>query len=244
MTLSVRNVCKKVRSGRGKVQLFDGLNVEVGPGDRTALFGGAGAGKSAVLNLMTGSLEPDTGRVERHGFISWPLPGAPFVSKDLTGATNVRFLARLYDLDEDEYLDRVLRLTDVSHLLNDRIVYWPKLLKSEFQSALGWCLNFDTYLFDGRFAAGSKGFITSFKKELAAMEPHKSLFIATEDPRQVTSFCTQAYVLYNQQAVHFPVLEEGIAFFTAINDTKGVVNEEEQEDLESDDDDDPAAFVL
>ncbi|MEO7351875.1 MAG: ABC-F family ATP-binding cassette domain-containing protein [Marmoricola sp.] len=51
---------------RGEKRLLEHATWRLGPGDRVGIVGVNGAGKSSVLQLVGGSLEPDTGRV-KHG---------------------------------------------------------------------------------------------------------------------------------------------------------------------------------
>lgn len=52
-----------VRIGQGKQDLFSDLNLVVNAGDRLALVGRNGAGKSTMLRVMSGSLPPDDGQI-------------------------------------------------------------------------------------------------------------------------------------------------------------------------------------
>jgi len=47
----------------GAFTLFDGISFQVNPGDRIALVGRNGAGKTTILNLIAGLQSPDEGRV-------------------------------------------------------------------------------------------------------------------------------------------------------------------------------------
>jgi macrolide transport system ATP-binding/permease protein len=60
--------------------VFDGVDVDVAPGQRLGLVGENGSGKSTLLRLLAGEEEPDAGRVERPadtGFLYQELPHAP-----------------------------------------------------------------------------------------------------------------------------------------------------------------------
>ena len=48
----------------GGKQLLDQVTWRIGPGDRLGLVGVNGAGKTTLLRLLTGRLEPDTGKVQ------------------------------------------------------------------------------------------------------------------------------------------------------------------------------------
>ncbi len=47
--------------------VFDGVTVGVNDGDRIGIVGRNGEGKSSLLGLLTGQIEPDSGRVTRRG---------------------------------------------------------------------------------------------------------------------------------------------------------------------------------
>ncbi len=53
-----------VTKGYGDRTLIDNFTYEFGPGDRIGIIGGNGAGKSTLMNIVTGRLEPDSGKVE------------------------------------------------------------------------------------------------------------------------------------------------------------------------------------
>jgi ATP-binding cassette subfamily F protein uup len=48
----------------GGKRLFDGLDFQLGPGDRLGLLGPNGSGKTTLLRLLAGELEPDAGTVK------------------------------------------------------------------------------------------------------------------------------------------------------------------------------------
>ncbi|WP_165856943.1 ABC transporter ATP-binding protein [Marinobacter sp. JSM 1782161] len=62
-----RQLVKRFRSAAGAVPVFDGLDLELAPGESLALMGRSGSGKSTLLNLLCG-LEPlDAGELSLFG---------------------------------------------------------------------------------------------------------------------------------------------------------------------------------
>ena len=59
--LTLENLAKRYRPDRPAV--FEGLNLELRPGEYLAIMGESGVGKSTLLNLLAGLDRPDAGRV-------------------------------------------------------------------------------------------------------------------------------------------------------------------------------------
>ena len=92
--------------GRRKM-VIDDLNLTLPTGKSLALLGRNGAGKSTLLQMVAGTMRPDSGRIVSEGTISWPVGLGGAVHRDLTGAQNIRFIARVYGVDTNQLMDFV-----------------------------------------------------------------------------------------------------------------------------------------
>ena len=92
--------------GRRKL-VADRLNAVFPTGASVGLLGRNGAGKSTLLRMIAGTALPSSGRIVSDGTISWPVGFAGSFHPDLTGAQNVRFVARIYGVDTDALVDYV-----------------------------------------------------------------------------------------------------------------------------------------
>src|ERR1044071_5428019 len=61
--IRAQNLTKTYRSGDADLVIFDGLNLEVRAGERLALVGESGAGKSSLLHLLGGLDRPSSGTI-------------------------------------------------------------------------------------------------------------------------------------------------------------------------------------
>jgi putative ABC transport system ATP-binding protein len=60
-------VSKSYGSGSSKLDVLNGLNLDLPEGETTSLVGRSGTGKSTLLSLIAGLMRPDTGRISIGG---------------------------------------------------------------------------------------------------------------------------------------------------------------------------------
>jgi NitT/TauT family transport system ATP-binding protein len=65
--LTVENVSKRFRTGRGEVHALDRVSLNVREGEFVCMVGPSGCGKSTLLNIVAGLEKPDEGQVLADG---------------------------------------------------------------------------------------------------------------------------------------------------------------------------------
>ena len=102
-----QNLCKSFVVRGSKRVIVDDITLTIPSGVCVGLLGRNGAGKSTMMSLIAGTQEPDSGTIWSDGTISWPVGFRGSFHGELTGAQNVRFVARVYGVDTDELTDFV-----------------------------------------------------------------------------------------------------------------------------------------
>ncbi|MBQ2249343.1 MAG: ATP-binding cassette domain-containing protein, partial [Clostridia bacterium] len=73
--LEIKNVCKTFNAGTvNEKRVFDGLSLTLEEGDFVTVIGGNGAGKSTMLNIVSGAYTPDEGSISIDGVDVTRLP--------------------------------------------------------------------------------------------------------------------------------------------------------------------------
>ncbi len=112
LVLDVHDLHKTVAVGfrRRKVEILNGVDLEVRDGDVFGLLGPNGAGKTTTLKVVLGLMRPTSGSVSlgvdglaELGY----LPENPYFYEYLTGSEFLRFCARLFSLGARERDERV-----------------------------------------------------------------------------------------------------------------------------------------
>src|SRR3954447_24940828 len=60
-------VAKNIKKHYGGVRALDGVDLEIRPGEVHALLGANGAGKSTMVKVLVGALQPTAGPLEING---------------------------------------------------------------------------------------------------------------------------------------------------------------------------------
>jgi capsular polysaccharide transport system ATP-binding protein len=214
MSIELRNVTKRIRMGHIKLT-YTGLDLTIPDGARMALLGRKEAGLDAIVNLVCAADAPDKGGVTRTQSISWPIPGASFLSKHLTLAANARFIARLYETDEEAFVARVYETGQFGDWMNTRMDEIPTEMRSLFCFLIGALLPFDHYIFTG-LNVGPKegrGRITELVGDLAQ---RAGIVLVGQDAKSAEALCTTAYVFNEGTATYYDDMEAAIEHFSSI----------------------------
>lgn len=128
--LTFENVKKRYGAGTSAITALDGLSLTVAPGEVLGLLGPNGAGKSTAVNLATGVIAPDAGRVRIADYGS-PVepstrhrigvaPQALALYDRLSAEENLSFFGQLYGLTGSRLEARVTSSLDFVGLVDRR----------------------------------------------------------------------------------------------------------------------------
>ncbi len=201
MTIEFKSVTKKVRLGAVKVT-YENLNIRIEEKARIALIGTKEAGVESIASLICAADAPDKGAIRRTHSISWAIPSTPHVHKHHPLISSARFLARLYEVDEKDYLARVLEMADIGDAVNLRADQCPKEKSSRFFFSAGVCLPFEQYILTG-VNVGGKDDKERFAEIVEGLGRKAGILLVTQDVKAAQRFCTEAYVFDKGQATYF-----------------------------------------
>ncbi|SLN68778.1 ABC transporter ATP-binding protein [Roseisalinus antarcticus] len=197
--------------------VIDNLNLELPTGKSLGLLGRNGAGKSTLLQIIAGTLAPDTGRVVTDGTISWPVGFGGSFHRELTGAQNVRFVARVYGVDSDQLIAFVENFAEIGQHFNMPVRSYSAGMKARLIFGLSMGVKFDTYLIDEVTAVGDANFNRKSKAIFRERVKDASAIMVSHQMRQVKQFCDTGIVLNDGRLEYYEDLDEAIARHEAIN---------------------------
>ncbi|MBA4162065.1 MAG: ATP-binding protein [Novosphingobium sp.] len=211
------NVSKRFRTRSGTHTVLDGVSLHLERGDALGICGHNGAGKSTLLKLIAGIEQPSSGTVTRSGSVSWPIGYASAFQSSLTGADNVRFIARIYDRPIKETLDFVDQFAELGSYLAMPIRTYSSGMMARLAFAASLAVDFDCYLVDEITAAGDARFRQRCEDALMARRESGTLVMVSHDPWTLRQYCTTGAVVGDGRAVLFETIDEAIDRHFAIN---------------------------
>lgn len=195
---------------KGYKVLFDNISVTFPTGRSVALLGRNGTGKSTLLEIIAGSVEPTTGRVVSDGAVSWPVGFGGSFHRDMTGAQNIRFIARIYGVDTDELLKFVADFAELGQHFHMPVRSYSSGMKSRLTFGASMGIRFDTYLVDEVTSVGDAAFRQHSAEVFHARMADSSAIMVSHSMGQVRSMCNAGAVLENGTMTWFDDLDEAI----------------------------------
>ncbi|WP_299628651.1 ABC transporter ATP-binding protein [uncultured Tateyamaria sp.] len=193
--------------GKRKI-VIDNLNTTLPSGRSLGLLGLNGAGKSTLMQIIAGTMHSDSGRVISDGSISWPVGFAGSFHGDLTGAQNVRFIARIYGVDTEALVDFVEDFAELGTHFNAPVRTYSSGMKSRLTFGTSMGVQFDTYLIDEVTAVGDAAFRKKSQEVFLARMEHASAILVSHEMGQMRNFCDAGIVLHQGR----------LSFFEDVND--------------------------
>ena len=210
------NLTKSFRLKGERKVVIDNLNLTLPAGKSLALLGRNGAGKSTLLQIIAGTMRPDHGRVVSDGTISWPVGLGGSFHRELTGAENVRFIARIYGVDTDDLVNFVDDFAELGKFYHMPVRSYSSGMKSRLTFGASMGIRFDTYLVDEVTAVGDRAFKRKSRAVFADRMKHSSAIMVNHSMNQVRQFCNAGLVLERGRIRYFEDLEAAIAVHEAM----------------------------
>ncbi len=202
---------KRFRSKAGTKVIARNINLEIPSGVSMALMGRNGTGKSTLLDMIGGLVRPDRGRIVTSGTVSWRVGYAGSFHRDLTGAQNVRFIARVYGVDTDELCDFVEDFAELGHHFNAPVRHYSSGMRSRLAFGVSIGIPFDTYLVDEVTSVGDAAFKLKSREVFEARMESAGAVVVSHSTSQLKKLCQCGAILENGKLTFFDSIDDAIA---------------------------------
>lgn len=213
--IRLENVSKSYWSRGAEKCVADGISFVVPERGAIALIGRNGAGKSSLLKLISGQMQPDAGRVLVRGSVSWPVGFAGSFHGEMTGAQNARFVARIHGIESDRLVAIVAGIAGLGAQYRQPFRTYSTGMKARLAFAVSMAIDFDTLLIDEVTSVGDAAFRERSEAMLMDRLQTRSAVIVSHNLPLLQRLCDSAVVLENGRARLFDDVGAAIAHHRA-----------------------------
>jgi capsular polysaccharide transport system ATP-binding protein len=209
--IELRDLCMSYYSDGYRQVIADNINAVFPKGKSVALLGRNGAGKSSLLKIIAGTMEPDSGEVLSDGTISWPVGFAGSFHPELTGAQNIRFIARVYGVDTEELVDFVDDFAELGPHYHMPVRSYSSGMRARLAFGMSMGIDFDTYLVDETMATGDAAFRAKSTRYFRDRLANRGAIVVSHGVKILMDICDAGAVLEGGKLWYYPSIRDAIA---------------------------------
>lgn len=180
---------------QAKNLLLDVSKFELFSGDRVAITGPNGSGKTSLLRLMAGTYSPTRGMMIRQGEVSSFLDLSAGMSPNLTGYENLMLKFRLMGSSKAEAIQLTresLQFAELEREAQKPLRHYSSGMKTRLAFSSLINLSADIILLDEWLSVGDVGFRTKAESALQdIIGRSKALVVATHSQKLIDSICNR-----------------------------------------------------
>jgi ABC-type polysaccharide/polyol phosphate transport system ATPase subunit len=204
------------------LQALKGINLNLADGDRVALIGSNGAGKSSLLKVMAGIYPPTAGNIFIDGRIGALLTTGLGMRDDVSGYENIDFCLLLQGVRPEDLPERraeVVAFSELGEYLDLNVGVYSSGMRVRLAFAISTSLEPDVLLIDEVFGAGDVGFMRKARARMTTLISKTNLLVfASHSADLVEQFCNKAVWLDNGEVREFgPVAAVNSAYLLSMS---------------------------
>jgi len=199
------------------IRALNRITLSLRPGDKLALLGHNGAGKSTMLRLLSGVYEPSGGRARINGRVATLLDLSMGMDFELTGRQNVILRAIFLGMNYVQARNLVPEIAEFSELgdyldLPMRTYSSGMVLRLAF--GVSTAIQPDIILMDEMISVGDAEFAAKARARLDRMLSAARIFVlASHDTATLRQYCNRAVWLKEGQIVADGPIEDVLTAF-------------------------------
>ena len=221
--IALDHVTKYFWTKQGKRYILKDVTLTI-PDGNVGILGRNGAGKSTLMRML-GRIEfPNHGTITSPNSFSWPLGLSGGFVGNMTGKANVKFVCRLYGLDDDaiaKVIDYVRDFSELGEYFEMPIKTYSSGMKGRLSFGLSLAFNFDYMLIDETLSVGDARFRKKAQTALRKKIESCHILLVSHDMKTLQELCQTGLLVHDGQLHYYEDVTDAIARYNEINQTKG-----------------------
>ncbi|WP_269616327.1 ATP-binding cassette domain-containing protein [Prochlorococcus marinus] len=205
------------KKGLMTVKALSNLNLVINKGERVALIGHNGSGKSCLLRLISGIYKPSSGSIDIEVEV-YPMIQKSFLTSDeLTGVDAAKafyLMSSNRKKDYQEYLDDIIEFSGLGSYIYLPIKTYSDGMSARLLFSILTSCKHDFLVIDEGFGTGDTDFYEKAEKRMKSfIEETGTLILASHSEELLTKFCDRGIVLSKGSLVFDGPLSHSLSFY-------------------------------
>ena len=183
-----------------------GLSFDVEEGECIGIIGVNGSGKSTILKIITGVLQPTSGTVSVDGRISALLELGAGFNMEYTGLENVFLNGTMIGFSEDEIksrLDDILKFADIGDFIHQPVKTYSSGMFVRLAFAVAINIDPEILIVDEALSVGDVFFQAKcFHKFEEFKNQGKTILIVSHDLSSIAKYCDRVLLLHHGELLN------------------------------------------
>lgn len=197
------------------------VSLELKEGDRLALVGHNGAGKSSLLKVMAGIYEPISGRVLASGRVTPLIDSMPGLDGDDSGYVNLITAGLMLGMSRAEIeakLPEIEEFSELGEYLELPVRTYSAGMMARLGFSLATAIEPGILVIDETIAAGDARFIDRANKRMRALvERSPILVLASHSPQVLQVMCNKAALMREGRLLEVGAVDQILAGYKALS---------------------------
>ena len=215
---------------RSRYDVFEalkGVDIEVRQGERVALIGRNGAGKSTLLRLISGQMQPDSGRISIAGNIQALMELGTGFHPDFTGIENIRAALALQGMGGSSLraqIDEIIDFTELEGFIDRPVREYSAGMYARLAFAVATTIEPEILIVDEILGAGDAYFVgKSIQRMKRLTESGATVLFVSHDMSSVQLLCERAvWIDHGTVRKDGPILPVSKAYLAAVREDEEV----------------------
>lgn len=192
---------------------MNNFSTEIKKGEIVGILGKNGAGKSTLLKMITGVVEPTSGKIEIKGKISSLLELGTAFNMDLTGYENIYQHGQVMGLSDKEIKEKekdIIEFADIGNHLYQPVKTYSSGMFARLAFACAINVDPDILIVDEALSVGDIAFqLKCFKKFEAFKKQGKTILFVSHSIADILKQCNRAIIINEGTKIFDGEVKEG-----------------------------------
>lgn len=175
------------------------IDFAIRPGETIGIIGRNGAGKSTLLKMLTGTLMPSCGAIEKQGRLSALLELGMGFHPDFTGRQNAYMSGQMMGLSRDDVtriMPDILAFAEIGEAIDQPVRTYSSGMQVRLAFSLATAVKPEILIVDEALAVGDAYFQHKCYKRIREFKQQGvTLLFVSHDPLAIKSLCERAILL-------------------------------------------------